>query len=110
MAARVLGEELWGYPDTTALALLALGPEQQSALTAKAADALTAMLAVNPSGLATALGILALEIHGRDVGALRARLETRFAKTGFFGDVRALAWAVLARNAEARPFGGPAHA
>jgi hypothetical protein len=108
--SRVLGENLWGYPDTTALALLALGPGRDPAVTAKAADTLTAMLAENASGLATALGVLALALHGRDVGALRARLERRFTETGFVGDARALAWAVLASNTAARPFGGPAHA
>jgi hypothetical protein len=107
--ARVLGENLWSYPDTTALALLALGSRCDAAVTGRALDALETMLATNHSGLATALGVLALGSHGRDVGPLRARLATRFAATGFLGDVRALAWAVLASNAAVAPFGEATH-
>jgi hypothetical protein len=106
--ARVLGEDLWSYPDTTALALLALGPARAPAVSAKALDTLETMLAANQSGLATALGVLALAAHGRDVRPWRARLATRFEATGFLGDVRALGWAVLASNESVTPFGGPA--
>jgi hypothetical protein len=100
--SRVLGEELWPYPDTTALALLALrnagAPEAQ----AKHLDVLERMLAENGSGLATALGVLALDAYGRDVGALRARLGERFVRTDFLGETRALAWASLALGGGAR--------
>lgn len=103
---RVLGEDLWSYPDTTALALLALGPRAGDEVAGRASDALETMLRSNPSGLATALGILALAPRGRDVGALRARLYARFDETQFLGDARAHAWAVLATADGAAPFGG----
>ena len=101
--SRVLGEDLWPYPDTTALALLALrrgpgDPAQQ----ATSLDALVRMLAENGSGLATALGILALDAYGRDVAALRVRLRERFVHTGFRGETRALAYAALALGTGAR--------
>jgi hypothetical protein len=108
--ARVLGEDLWSYPDTTALALLALGSESGAPVAGRAMDVLETMLVVNHSGLATSLGVLALAAHGRDVRPLRARLVTRFEETGFLGDARSLAWALLAANDGAMPFGGPAHA
>jgi hypothetical protein len=108
--ARVLGEDLWSYPDTTALAVLALGGRQVTAELDHALSALDAMLRQNQSGLATALGVLALAAHGRDVGQLRARLGERFETTQFAGDARALAWALLATNEAAVPFGGPADA
>jgi hypothetical protein len=107
---RVLGEDLWSYPDTTALALLALGREADGAVVTKGLAALDAMLETNPSGLATALGTLALAAHGREVGTLRVRLGGRFTETGFAGDLRALAWALLASNEAAAPFAEAAHA
>jgi hypothetical protein len=108
--ARVLGEDLWSYPDTTALAVLALGRRQDAAELDHALSALDAMLRENQSGLATALGVLALAAHGRDVRELRARLGERFETTQFTGDARALAWALLATNETAAPFGGAADA
>ncbi|HWP65461.1 MAG TPA: hypothetical protein VNO26_06065 [Candidatus Limnocylindria bacterium] len=107
---RVLGEDLWSYPDTTALAVLALGRRADRGITDRALACLESMLTRNHSGLATALGVLALAAHGRDVHALRERLQARFEATGFAGDSRALAWAVLASNAAAKPFGEPGRA
>ena len=109
--SRVLGEDLWPYPDTTALALLALrnGPPDPP-LTTKGLDALKGMLDENTSGLATALGILALDTYGRDVGALRIRLRERFVHTGYRGDTRSLAYAVLALARGAAPLTEPVHA
>jgi hypothetical protein len=98
--SRVLGEELWPYPDTTALALLALRTAGAPAAQAKHLDALERMLGENESGLATALGLIALDAYGRDVRALRARLAERFARTDFLGDTRALAWAAIAVAAD----------
>jgi hypothetical protein len=107
---RVLGADLWSYPDTTALALLALGRRADGAVAAKGLAALETMLETNQSGLATALGALALAAHGREIARLRARLGTRFAETAFAGDARALAWALLATNEAAAPFVEAAHA
>ena len=107
---RVLGEDLWSYPDTTALALLALGRGRDGTVVTKGLAALETMLEANQSGLATALGALALAAHGRDVRALRVRLGARFTETGFAGDLRALAWALLATNEAAVPFAESAHA
>ena len=109
--SRVLGEDLWPYPDTTALALLALrNAPPDVPLTAKSLDALGHMLDENASGLATALGILALDAYGRDVTGLRTRLRERFVHTGYRGETRALAYAVLALGAGASPLTEPVHA
>jgi hypothetical protein len=101
--SRVLGEELWPYPDTTALALLALRNAGDPAAQAKSLDALERMLDENGSGLATALGVLALDTYGRDVTARRARLRERFVRTDLLGETRSLAWACLALEDGARP-------
>ncbi|MGH7894095.1 MAG: prenyltransferase/squalene oxidase repeat-containing protein [Candidatus Binatia bacterium] len=102
--SRVLGQGLWPYPDTTALALLALHGHPDAAVTTRSLDALERMLRDNESGLATALGILALGAYGRDVTALRTRLRERFMRTGFLGETRALAYALLALGDRERPF------
>jgi hypothetical protein len=107
---RVLGEDLWPYPDTTALALLALrgGPERASVAAGLAA--LERMLDPTASGLATALGVLALAAWGHEVDAHRIRLRERFLRTGLRGETRALAYAAAALNPGARPFGALRHA
>jgi len=107
---RVLGEDLWSYPDTTALAVLALGGHRGAPVLDKALAALESMLRANDSGLATALGVLALAAHGRDVRGLRGRLTARFDATQYASDARALAWALLATNEVAAPFGGAGRA
>jgi hypothetical protein len=106
---RVLGEDLWPYPDTTALALLALRGGPQAADVGPSLDALDRMLDDSASGLATALGILALAPYGRDVEAHRIRLRERFLRTGFRGETRALAYALAALDPAARPFGDLGH-
>jgi len=90
---RVFGDDLWPYPDTTALALLALAGREAPEIDA-ALDALPPMLAQNGSVLAQSLGALALAAHGRDPSAARGRvaasLEARAA-----AEARVLAWAAL---------------
>jgi hypothetical protein len=99
--ARVLGEDLWSYPDTTALALLALrSPAPPAPIAVRGLDALERMLRTNDSGLATALGALALAAYGRDAGSLRARLLAGFPATQFAGDVRVQGWALRALDSD----------
>jgi hypothetical protein len=107
-SAAVYGQGLWGYPDTTALALLALRGDDPAA--GRSLDALEQQLAENQSGLATALGVLALDAYGRDVAPLRDRLRDRFPATGFLGETRAISFAVLALNRQAHAFGEPPRA
>lgn len=92
----VLGEELAPYPDTTAIALLAL-QDQSAEITADGRKALEGMLASEEaSGLALALGALCRSVYGNDPVGLQRRLVKRYRHTGFVGETRTLAFASLA--------------
>ena len=101
---RVLGEELWPYPDTTALALLALAHRPEAAEVAEGLAALGRMLEENDSVLSLGLGGLAYRAHGVDATAVRERLALKLgAWEG--GETRALAWAALALAPSEDPLG-----
>jgi hypothetical protein len=94
--SRVYDEELWPYPDTTALALLALQdrpglPEVRSSL-----DALDRMVARNESLLATSLALLCGRVYGRPVEALSRWIGEHLEADSRWIDVRAVALASLA--------------
>jgi hypothetical protein len=92
----VLGEDLEPYPDTTAIALLALqGARAEPAITSSLA-LLERMVDGTASGLTLALAILCLRAWDRHPGERPALLRARFAETGFLGETRALALAALA--------------
>jgi hypothetical protein len=93
---RVLGEALAPFPDTTALALIALQQSARSQALAEGCGALVGLLDERASSLALALGALALELHARDAGPLRARLEARIAALGPPRETRSIAFACLA--------------
>lgn len=70
----VLGEDLWPYPDTTAIALLALAGASDHSVVGAGLAALEEMLAGPSSRLTLALGTLALQAHGHEAVAHRRRL------------------------------------
>jgi hypothetical protein len=91
----VLGEELWPYPDTTALALLALqgrpAAEIETGLTA-----LSRMLEENRSLLAASLATLCFRAYGRSAETLRAELAARAGPETAMFETRPIALAALA--------------
>lgn len=93
--SRVLGEDLWPYPDTTALTLIALR-DRPTGETAEGLQALRGMLEANDSPLALSLGMLAFDMYGRDAGNLRERLIESIVEMGPPGDARALAFTLIA--------------
>lgn len=104
----VLDVALEPYPDTTALALLALRDHAEAEPQRRSLAALEHMLGEHHSGLALSWSILCLEAYGRETRELRARLEASFAARGFLEDTRALALAGLALGGGARWLGGAA--
>jgi len=93
---RVLGVDMEPYPDTTALALLALQDSPRSTTTEPGLAALQNALRNHDSGLTLALSILCYRAYDRDAAPLRDRLTQRFAESGFLGETRTLGLAVLA--------------
>jgi hypothetical protein len=105
---RVLGETLPPYPDTTALALIALqGAAHRAELDASFA-ALARLLAARASSLSLALAALAARLHGRDAGALEDALAARIEERGAPVETRALAFALLALSGGAELLRVPA--
>jgi hypothetical protein len=94
--SRTLGEVLQPFPDTTALALLALADHQERTPNQQSLETLERTLAGVQSGLALALAILCFDVYGRDASAFRSRLAAAYGQTRFFGKTRSLALAVLA--------------
>lgn len=92
----VLGEALEPYPDTTAIALLALCDHASRVENQQSLDALEAMLPEHDSALSLAWSLLCLRAYGREPGALRARLETALEARHALDDTRSLALAALA--------------
>jgi len=100
--SKTLGEALQPFPDTTALALLALADHQQRPANRQSLEALQRTMRDVQSGLALALAILCLDVYGRDAAAFRAQLAGSYGQTRFFGKTRSLALAVLALAGGAR--------
>jgi hypothetical protein len=92
----VLGENLWPYPDTTAIALLALTRRSGDLRVREGLDALENMLSEPASRLSLALAVLALEAHGRETADLLERLRTRWSEASDPATTRTASLAVLA--------------
>jgi hypothetical protein len=93
---RVLGEDLWPYPDVTAIALIALQDRADADANGQSIEALDRALAGNDSGLALGWSALCVELYGGDGAPLRERLAASFAERRYLRETRSLALAALA--------------
>lgn len=93
-------EDLWPYPDTTAFALLALGPGRPEPVIPEGLGALEAMLRAPVSRLASALGILVAEAFSTDPGVLPERLRRQWAEEFPEPTTRTIAVSLLAAAGE----------
>jgi hypothetical protein len=93
---RALGVALHPFPDTTAIALLALQHSTRKDGLARGCAALERLLDVHASSLALGLGALAFELQGRDSAPLRERLAARIGELGAPAETRSVAFALLA--------------
>ena len=93
-------EDLWPYPDTTAFALLALGPGRPEPAVREGLAALERMLRAPVSRLATSLGILVADAYDADAGALRSLLGRQWADEYTEPTTRAIAVSMLAAAGE----------
>jgi hypothetical protein len=94
--SKVLGETLWPYPDVTAVALIALQDRAIKEANRRSLLALQSMMREAPSGIALGWGILCLKLYGEDIREWEKILLANFQKTGFLGETKAVALAVLA--------------
>jgi hypothetical protein len=92
----VLGAELWPYADVTALALLALADHARRAANQQSLEALRRTLQHVDSGLSLAWATLCFSAYGEAPSPWRRRLSERYARTGFLGETKAVALALLA--------------
>ncbi len=93
---RVLGEELPPYPDTTAVALIALQDHQEREANQVSLRALRNMLQQVQSGLTLSWAMLCFSLYGQEVAEWRPLLAKAYEQTGFLGETKSLALALLA--------------
>ena len=94
--SKVYGEALWPYPDTTALALIALQDHPENEANLQSLEKLEKTLRDVDSGLALSWSIICFSLYGRSVSEWRQLLSQRFEKTAFLAETKTLALAVLA--------------
>jgi hypothetical protein len=107
---QVFDEPLPPYPETTALSLIALQEYQATELNQRSVQALRHMLAHVGSGLGLSLAILCFTLYGHDVSAWRTLLIRNYELTGFLGETKTLALALLALGDGSRVFRITTHA
>lgn len=100
--ARVLGESLSPYADTTALALIAVHDRERREVTRQSLRVLVDLMQASRSGLALGWTILCLDLYGMPSAPWHARLRAQYAETRFLEKTKPLALAVLALNGGAR--------
>jgi hypothetical protein len=100
---RVLGEALEPFPDTTALALMALQDVPSEATTGVSIRRLETLLDGQQSTLTLSLAVLCAEVNGNEPSQLRERLTRRLVARPPH-DLRSHALALLALHAPTNPF------
>jgi len=96
--SNVLGETLWPYPDTTALALISLQDHRTDPPNQVSLKALQKMLADNHSGLALAWSILCFDLYGNESSHWIDQMEKSYLETEFLGETKPIALALLAAS------------
>jgi hypothetical protein len=102
--SKVLDYALWPYPDTTAVALIALQDRAGDQANQESLQALRKTADEANSGLAASWAAICLSLYGQDAADWQKRVEKRFRETGFLGETKTLALALLALNGKADPF------
>jgi hypothetical protein len=102
--SKVLDYALWPYPDTTAVALIALQDRAGDQANQQSLQALRKTADEANSGLAASWAAICLSLYGQDAADWQKRVEKRFRETGFLGETKTLALALLALNGKPDPF------
>lgn len=102
--SKVLDYALWPYPDITAVALIALQDRAAEAANQQSLLTLRKIAGQVNSGLASSWAALCLSLYGQETDPWQKRLEKNFRETGFLGETKTLALALLALHGDAGPF------
>lgn len=102
--SKVFGETLWPYPDVTAVALIALQDRRATQGNQESLRALRKMMQETDSGLALSWGSICLSVYGQDTLEWKRQIERRFELTGFLGETKTIALALIASVNEAMAF------
>ncbi|MGH7831383.1 MAG: hypothetical protein ACREP8_14525 [Candidatus Binatia bacterium] len=102
--SKVFGEDLWPYPDITALTLIALQDHQAAQANQLSLQSLGKMIMQTESGLSLSWSVLCFSLYGHDTSKWKKLLARNFKKTGFLGETKATALAVLALGKGAEIF------
>jgi len=94
--SKAFGVQLRPYPETTALALIALQDRRADAANQLSLKRLIAMMNDVPSGLSLSWATLCFAIYGQPVAQWRQRLVHLHRKTRFLRETRTIALALLA--------------
>jgi len=94
--SEVLEDNLWPYPDITALALIALQDHREAEANQLSLKSLKKMLAENHSGLTLSWSVICLSLYGEDPSPWRKSLAKNYEKTAFLGETKTIALALLA--------------
>ena len=94
--AMALGRQIPPYPDTTAIALLALQAHRDKLENQTSLDMLNQMIARERSGLILSWAIICRFMYGQDYTALKAQLLRQYQKTRFLGQTKPLALSLVA--------------
>ena len=100
--AHVFGEDMPPYPEVTAVGLIALQNHQSREANQVSLTALRKMLAHVGSGFTLSWAILCFALYGGDVLPWQTRLVQGYERTGFLGEIRTLALALLSLGESAK--------
>jgi hypothetical protein len=92
------------YPETTALALIALQDREAEPANRASLRRLVTMLGEIESGLSLSWAIVCLSVRGQDVADWQRRLVRLYSRSGFLEETRVVALALLALSDRASPF------
>jgi len=94
--AHVLGERLQPYPDTTAVALIALQGYTATETNQLSLQALRNMLTQVESGLTLSWTILCFSLYGQDASEWKKKIIISYEQTNFLNETKTIALALLA--------------
>jgi len=102
--SRAFGVDLHPYPETTALALIALQDRRHEAANQLSLKRLAALTNEVRSGLSLSWSALCLSIYDQPISEHRKQLGDLYARTGFLRETRTVALALLALSDRSSEF------